>query len=137
MGIIFSASSDRYSFEHSSRLIGPVLRWLFPHVSERVVHTTIIAARKVAHLSEYAVLAWLVWRAFRVRHGRGPAPWSWSEAGWTLLLVFLYSASDEFHQRFVPSREASLLDVLIDTSGGALGLLVIFLFRSIRFSNKP
>jgi VanZ family protein len=41
-----------------------------------------------------------------------------------LLLVFLYAASDEFHQSFVPGRNASLLDVLIDTFGAVVALLL-------------
>jgi VanZ family protein len=41
-----------------------------------------------------------------------------------LLVVFLYAASDEFHQSFVPGRNASLLDVLIDTAGAVVALLL-------------
>jgi VanZ family protein len=41
-----------------------------------------------------------------------------------LLLVFLYAASDELHQSFVPGRNASSVDVLIDVVGAALALLV-------------
>jgi len=37
-----------------------------------------------------------------------------------------YAASDEFHQLFVPSREASVLDVLIDTAGAVFALLLIW-----------
>ena len=33
--------------------------------------------------------------------------------------VFLYAASDEFHQIFVPTRTAQVSDVFIDTAGGA------------------
>jgi VanZ family protein len=41
-----------------------------------------------------------------------------------LLLVFLYAASDELHQSFVPGRNASSVDVLIDVVGAALALSV-------------
>jgi len=34
--------------------------------------------------------------------------------------AFLYGLSDEFHQSFVPLRDASMLDVLADTLGAAL-----------------
>jgi VanZ family protein len=39
-----------------------------------------------------------------------------------LLLVFLYAASDEFHQSFVPGRNASLIDVIIDLLGAVIAL---------------
>ncbi len=38
MALIFTASSDTRSYEHSSRLVEPLLRWLFPHMSEAHVH---------------------------------------------------------------------------------------------------
>ena len=70
----------------------------------------------------------LLWRAIRKPVRNDPRPWHWGQALGVALLVLLYAASDEFHQRFVPSRDASLRDVLIDTSGGALGLLILWAF---------
>jgi len=46
-------------------------------------------------------------------------------------MVFLYAASDEFHQIFVPSRTALVSDVIIDTTGGAIGLLLFWLTGKI------
>ena len=126
MGIIFSASSDSGSFQHSSRIIAPLIRWLFPHVSDEGVHTVVVFVRKCAHLAEYAVLALLVWRALRKESARENTPWRWSKAALVLALVALYAASDEFHQAFVPSREASIWDVLLDTTGAAFGLLCLW-----------
>ncbi|MCX6890173.1 MAG: VanZ family protein [Verrucomicrobiota bacterium] len=123
MGLIFSASGDRASFSHSSRIIGPIVRWLFPHVSDEAIHATVVVIRKCAHLTEYAVLALLLWRALR-KPGKGDAcPWEWPVARLALTLTALYAAADEFHQLFVPTREGSVWDVAIDTVGGALGLL--------------
>jgi len=66
--------------------------------------------RKCAHMTEYAILAFLLARAF----GR-EAP--------ALVVGVLYAASDEFHQSFVSGRHASPVDVAIDTVGVLLGLL--------------
>ncbi len=126
MCVIFSASSDQMSFAHSSRIIGPIVRWLFPHLSEETVHTIVVLARKCAHVTEYAILSLLVWRALRKPVRNDTRPWQWKEAARTALLVLLYAASDEFHQLFVPSRQASVVDVLIDTAGGVLALLFIW-----------
>jgi len=126
MGIIFSASSDIGSFEHSERIIGSLMRLVFPQVSDEAVHATVVVIRKCAHVGEYAVLALLLWRAWRGKSGQGQAAWRWSKAGFVLALVALYAASDEIHQAFVPSREASVRDVLLDTLGGAIGLLCLW-----------
>jgi VanZ family protein len=126
MCVIISASSDQFSFQHSSRIIGPLVRWLFPHLSDEMIHALVVIARKCAHLTEYAVLALLLWRALR----RPPEPhaprWRWTTAGLVLALVALYAASDEYHQTFVPSREGCVRDVVLDTAGGALALICLW-----------
>jgi VanZ family protein len=126
MALIFSASSDTSSFEHSSRIIAPLLRWLFPHLSEDTVHLIVLLARKGAHLTEYTVLALLLWRALRKPVKNDSRPWNWREARLALLMVAFYAASDEFHQLFVATRDATVRDVLIDTVGGAAGLLALW-----------
>lgn len=66
--------------------------------------------RKCAHMTEYAVLAALLFRALEREL---PA----------LLATVAYAATDEFHQHFVPGRHASAVDVAIDTVGATIGLL--------------
>ena len=122
MGVIFSASADTQSTQRSSRLIEPFLRWLWPEVSPEQVEAVRWVVRKAAHLTEYAILAWLWWRAWR-RPVRGDArPWSWRIAILALAAVVIYAATDEWHQSFVPNRTGAVRDVLIDTVGGVAGL---------------
>jgi len=132
MALIFSGSSDSHSYQHSSRLIDPLLHWLFPQMSQAHVDDIVLFARKCAHLTEYAILAMLLWRALQKPVRNDPRPWSWKTAGITLLIVMLYAASDEIHQLFVPTRTAHVTDVMIDTLGGAIGLLAIALFHRWR-----
>jgi VanZ family protein len=47
-------------------------------------------------------------------------------AGIGLLGVEVYAATDEVHQLFVPGRFGTFHDVLIDTTGGALGLTALW-----------
>jgi VanZ family protein len=125
MALIFSASSDTRSFARSSRILAPLLHWLFPQMPEDTVFFIVLIIRKGAHVTEYAVLALLLWRALRQ-----PAKndqWCWRTVRLALLLVALYAASDEFHQRFVASRDATVRDVFIDTTGGAAGLLALWM----------
>ena len=127
MTLIFSASSDSHSYEHSSLFVEPFLHWLFPQMPEAQVQEIHHFVRKCAHLNEYAVLALLLWRAVRRPVKNDLRPWGWPEAGLALAIVFLYAASDEFHQIFVPMRTALVSDVFIDTAGGAAGLLALWI----------
>jgi VanZ family protein len=67
--------------------------------------------RKGAHISEYAVLGALLYRAL----GREAI---------ALAAGIAYAATDELHQHFVRGRHASPVDVAIDAVGLALGILV-------------
>jgi VanZ family protein len=66
--------------------------------------------RKCAHMTEYAVLAALLYRAL---DRELPA----------LLATLAYAATDEVHQHFVSGRHASAVDVAIDAVGATIGLL--------------
>jgi VanZ family protein len=128
MVLIFGASADAHSYEHSSRIIIPVLRWLFPHMSAMEMDRIHHLFRKGCHVTVYAILGFLVFRA--LHHSRNPLPaWSWPRVGGTLLIVFLYAASDEYHQSFVPTRTPLFSDVCIDTAGGAVGLGIAWIFH--------
>ncbi len=67
--------------------------------------------RKLAHAAEYAILGALLVRALR--------RWSWA-----LALGVAYAVSDEIHQSFVPGRQGSPLDVLIDSVGVIAGVVL-------------
>lgn len=44
-----------------------------------------------------------------------------------LLGSFLYACSDEIHQYFVPGRDSSYIDILIDTVGSFIGISIYYL----------
>lgn len=71
-----------------------------------------LVLRKAAHAAEYAVLGFLLLRAL----GRETA---------ALVVGIAYAASDELHQHFVPGRQASVLDVLVDSVGVAAGVYAV------------
>jgi VanZ family protein len=132
MLLIFIGSTDVLSSEHTSRFIGPLLRWLVPGISETSLDRVHLVIRKCGHLTEYAVLAWLLWRAWR-KPGFQPAhPWLWSEAVFALGTATAYAATDELHQSLYRSRYASVHDVLIDTVGAGLGLTLVWVVGRCR-----
>ena len=84
--------------------------------------------RKGGHLTEYALLGVLLWRARRKPVKNDPRGWTWRDAAAAFSLATIYSGSDEIHQAFVPSREAHFTDVLIDMVGASIGLLAVWLW---------
>ena len=123
MAVIFIVSTEIGSTRNTSRIIGPILRWFKPDVSAETVKVVETVVRKTGHLSEYAVLALLVRRGRRIsRGGRG---WIWREFWIAIACAAAYACTDEFHQLFVSSRQASIFDVMIDTCGAAAGLLLL------------
>ena len=130
MAAIFTGSSDAKSSQHSSRFVEPILHWLFPHMTQPHIEQIHYDFRKFCHLTEYAILALLLWRA--LSQSKNLPAWSWPRVQGTMLLVCLYASTDEFHQSFVPTRTSLISDVFIDTAGGAIGLLVFWIFCRFR-----
>jgi VanZ family protein len=117
MIFIFIGSTDLMSAEHTSRFIGPFLRWFAPDITEATVASIQLVVRKCGHLTEYAVLAGFLYRALRQRRER-----VMQAAIVAFLIAAIYAALDEFHQSFVASRTGSPMDVLIDCAGALVGL---------------
>ena len=121
--LIFIGSGDLLSGSHTGGFLLKPLRWLFPQASEATLAGIHFWIRKAGHVTEYAILAGLIARAFRtssvefLRRG-----WFWA----ALTVAVVYSLSDEFHQSFVPSRGASLHDSMIDSIGGLLGVTIVW-----------
>jgi VanZ family protein len=126
--VIFSASTDALSSPRTSRIIGPILLWLNPDISPETIERVQWVARKTAHVLEYAILGVLLWIALRKPRWKELRSWQWRPAAWSLAWSFLYALSDEGHQLFVASREASVRDVFLDTAGAALGLCFLWMW---------
>ncbi len=108
--------------QRTSSFFMPLIAWLLPQASLHMTATLHILLRKTGHFLEYALLAFLLFRAFR--GGRQAFELTWIVyAG---LISLGYSALDEYLQTFTLTRTGSLYDWIIDASGIAcsLGLLV-------------
>ncbi len=119
------ASSDEFSASNTSRIVGPLVLWLFPKTTPETLVLIHFLTRKAAHFTEYAILAYLAARALST------SPRLVLRRHWFLIslaFVIAYALLDEFHQSFVPSRTASVFDSMIDTVGGLVALIV-FRFR--------
>lgn len=71
-------------------------------------------AKKATHVTEYAIFFALIFRATKGK-------WATSYS-----LVMLYAISDEFHQKFVPGRTPTLLDLGFDATGANIASYIIW-----------
>ncbi len=117
VGIMISGFSTHYfSDEHTRRILIPALHWLFPSATPRMLHLMHLGIRKLAHIVEFGAFSVTVFRSVRA----GRSGWRWNWALTTLVVAVAYASLDEWHQSFVPLRQATPRDVAIDTFGALL-----------------
>ena len=88
--------------------------------------TLFFSADKFLHLGEYGILGYLLARALGYYHFKKK----------TLFIIavsicFIYGVSDELHQFFVPYRCPSVIDIIADGIGSAIGVGIYVKQRSI------
>ncbi|WP_255375592.1 VanZ family protein [Erysipelatoclostridium sp. An173] len=80
--------------------------------------------RKLAHMSEYAILALFTYYALiKIAFNKRII------FQITFLISFLYACSDEFHQLFISGRSGQFTDIIIDSTGCLIMLLFLYLWQ--------
>jgi VanZ family protein len=102
----------------TSLFVRPLLEFLFPNSAPETLVTYHAYIRKLAHLTEYAILGLIASRAFFHSSKYYLSGWWFCTA---LAVVFVISATDELNQTFTPGRTGSIGDVGLDLIGGVLG----------------
>lgn len=123
--VIVWLSTEGFGSSFSRTMETGFLGWLhirLPAGTFLMLHSI---SRKLAHLIEYGVFCFLLYRSFG-NHNR--ICWRPQLAFWSILAAAAYSLTDEFHQLFVPGRGASLVDCAIDTIGAAIAMLLIYAY---------
>ncbi len=131
MGVIFSFSAENAeeSLETSDGIVDIVVDNLFEYKKDTLSEDEFLSfketvsrfVRKSAHFIAYMILGILTLSALFAHRLKNKTRVSIS-----LGICFLYAVSDEIHQIFVPGRAGRFTDVLIDTSGAVLGILLVF-----------
>jgi VanZ family protein len=117
--VIFLFSTEHFAAPQSSRILGPLLRWLIPGITPEQVSFVQFLIRKLGHWFEYFVFAVLLYRALYAESGSRS---SVRPAAMTIAFALVWAITDEFHQSLVPSRTASIVDVMIDGFGALCGI---------------
>jgi VanZ family protein len=87
---------------------------------------TFFSADKLFHVVEYAILGYLVARAFGYGLHKSKILFVRS-----FVVCVLYGISDELHQWFVPYRVVSVMDLLADIAGSVLGIGIYIKQRKV------
>ncbi|WP_027626165.1 VanZ family protein [Clostridium lundense] len=127
MSAIFKFSADPADVsDGKSGLVIQLLTSLGVDVNGILGNLTNFIVRKVAHFTEYFILSLLLINALKENYNLNKT------LKFAILITFLYACSDEFHQLFVPGRSGRFKDVLIDTSGGLLVVLILKCIEKIK-----
>ena len=131
--LIFYLSTQGFGTDFSRAFLAWGLEILHLHVSPHSFDLLHALLRKLAHLTEYAIFALLLYGP----PGEGAQRlWRPRRAALCIVAAALYSLTDEFHLLWVPGRHGSLIDCALDTLGATLAMLLpytgeqILLFRS-------
>ncbi|MDQ3714392.1 MAG: VanZ family protein [Acidobacteriota bacterium] len=126
IGVILFLSTSQASMSNTSRFIRPLLEFLFPNAAEETLIIYHGYIRKLAHLTEYAILAfWAFWAFSNSNLKKLRRFWF----VFAFLLVLLIASIDETNQSYLASRTGSIYDVLLDVSGGLIMLIFLILYR--------
>jgi hypothetical protein len=132
-GLIFATSSTVVSQQQLFRIVGDFTTenqlLQFKHFWGAVW----IAVVKGWHVTEFAILTGLLAAVLN--------SWRPNSRQRNVLLAgataILFAASDEFHQSFVPTRDGTIVDVLIDSMGVAIAMLLLLRTGGCSTNNVP
>ena len=124
LAVIYSFSTDEFSSSSTAGFVEPILHFLFPGLSPEQLSFWHAVIRKLSHITEYAILAWLTYRAIRFDE---TDPLKAKVRAFQFLV--LAAMMDEFHQSLTMSRGASIVDVGYDSIGGLIVLWIGTLIR--------
>lgn len=132
--IIFGFSSqDGEKSGSISRRITEKIATFIPQIQkeneiekENIMNTMERIIRKMAHFSIYTAVGLLLMSLVSTYNIKEK-----NRLIITLITGIIYASSDEIHQSFVPGRSPMITDIVIDTMGVILGILLIILGKKI------
>lgn len=129
MGIIFFMSHQPGEVSSSqSELVLKIFSFLGIELNQYFGELATFVIRKTAHFSEYLILFLFAYNVSRFYFTTKKARL------YSIIFVFLYASTDEFHQYFIPGRNMAFKDVLIDTSGGVIGYLIMKIVEIVKLN---
>lgn len=126
----FSSQNAEDSSQTSGGIVDFVIKIVCPEYNSMptaeqvsIADTVSFIVRKTAHFTEYfilgllSVLSAITFSKYKIKF----------RASGAFLFCVLYSISDEIHQYFVPGRACRFFDMLVDSSGSLLAIVIVTL----------
>jgi len=134
IAVITVESTATFGSDRTSHPLRWLVQLLFGQLSDATWELVHHLIRKSGHFLGYGALglAWL--RAWRMTL---PVARFLSQAGLALLGTALVASWDEWHQTFLPNRQGSPWDVLLDCCGAAAMICMIGLYLRCFRRAKP
>lgn len=96
---------------------------------EKIVDRDFVVVRKIAHLTEYFLLGFLLINLW----ASNKKVINYKYVIVAIVIACLYAASDEYHQTLIAGRSGEIKDVIIDTVGASLGSITYYgMFKLFR-----
>ena len=133
MGVIFSFSqSNSYQSSSTSRkvvtkIVNTIEKNKTNKEKEKIVDKIHIPFRKFAHSFEYAILSILLLIALKNSNIKGTKLFLL-----TLIICVVYATTDELHQTLISGRSGEVRDILIDSTGAIVGMLLYYLISKCK-----
>lgn len=131
--VVLGLGSGIGSMQETSRFIRPLLEFLFPSASPETLTFYHGYIRKFAHLTEYAVLAFLAIRALSTSIIVKLREYRFAIA---ILIVLVVASVDEIHQSFEASRTSAVWDVVLDVIGGSIAATFLYFLDRRKTKSK-
>ena len=128
-GNISFLSTGSYNASVTGWLLKDLLSLLHIHLAGPTFEIVHFLIRKLAHCTEYGMLALFLYHSFTFRQ---PERWNTRSAVSAVIVAGLFSLTDEYHQSFVPGRTASIKDCGIDTFGALVGMILLYAGRRLQ-----
>ena len=136
----YSAQPADESSQNSSGIVETLIQILYPDYEElspleqlKLKNDLTWLVRKSAHAAEYAILAILIYITCVISNLK----WAHQVKIWMALACsIVYAATDEIHQLFVEGRSGQFTDVLVDTFGALIGILILQIIYQLIHRNK-
>lgn len=140
MGVIFYFSSEnsQNSDNSSGSFTKILIRIISPFFPSGVIEFIREYIRKIAHFTLYFTLGIFSVLTVKELYILRKPEHKLSLIIYINAFVFcvIYAASDEFHQYFVPGRSGKPADVLLDSFGSLMAILIIFIITAIIHRRK-
>lgn len=138
IGVICVESTDMMSAANTGSILIAIVLRAFGHVNFEMLMEWNHVLRKIGHVVGYAILSWLLFRAWRATL---PSPigrlWAFPWARLAFWMTAVVASLDEFHQSFIPSRTGRWQDVVLDSTAALVLQLLLFLLLRNKTQQQP